>query len=481
MFENIVALAKRRGFFYPSSEIYGGLANTWDFGHYGTLLKNNFRDMWWQYFVTRREDMVGIEASTFLNPKAWEASGHVAGFTDMLIDCKKCKLRMRADHLIEDYLSNTPEKELVMDSYQVVDEKRFAHIKESKKVEGLNESEMDALINGLHIKCPNKKCQSFQWTPVRKFNLLFGTEIGIVEDSKSRVYLRGEIAQGIFLNFKNVLDTMRVKIPFGIAQQGKAFRNEITMGQSIFRTLEFDLMEFEYFIREEEWTEKFNYWKDELWNFSQLIGIDKSKLRWRDHEEAERAHYSKGTVDLEYKFPFGFKEMWAVAYRTNFDLTNHSNHSKEDLSYRDPKTNEKFIPHVVEPTFGMSRGVLVLLVDAYREEEVNGKTRTYLKLDPKIAPVKAAVFPLQKDDKLRGKARELYETLRSSFVTEFDDAGNIGKMYRRQDEIGTPYCITVDYQTLEDHTVTVRERDTMSQSRMPIDTVLPFIQEKLKW
>ncbi|MBP7967034.1 glycine--tRNA ligase, partial [Candidatus Woesebacteria bacterium] len=295
------------------------------------------------------------------------------------------------------------------------------------------------------------------------------------------VYLRGEIAQGIFLNFKNVLDTMRVKIPFGIAQQGKAFRNEITMGQSIFRTLEFDLMEFEYFIREEEWTEKFNYWKDELWKFSQLIGIDKSKLRWRDHEEAERAHYSKGTVDLEYKFPFGFKEMWAVAYRTDFDLTNHSNHSKEDLSYRDPKTNEKFIPHVVEPTFGMSRGVLVLLVDSYREEEVNGKTRTYLKLDPKIAPVKAAVFPLQKDDKLRGKARELYETLRASFVTEFDDAGNIGKMYRRQDEIGTPYCITVDYQTLEDHTVTVRERDTMSQSRMPIDTVLPFIQEKLKW
>ncbi len=481
MFENIIALAKRRGFFYPSSEIYGGLANTWDFGHYGTLLKNNFRDMWWQYFVMRREDMVGIEASIFLNPKAWEASGHVAGFTDMLIDCKKCKLRMRADHLIEDYLDTTAADKLILDSYEIVTEKEFEHIKETKKVEGLHEHQLDALISSLHIECPNKKCHAFQWTPVRKFNLLFGTEVGIVEEKKAKVYLRGEIAQGIFLNFKNVLDTMRVKIPFGIAQQGKAFRNEITMGQSIFRTLEFDLMEFEYFIREEEWEKMFNMWKDELWKFSQIIGIDTSKLRWRDHDEAERAHYSKGTADLEYKFPFGFKEMWAVAYRTNFDLSNHTKHSGEDLTYRDPKTNEKFIPHVIEPTFGMSRGTLVLLVDAYREEEVNGKIRTYLKFDPKIAPVKAAVFPLQKDDALRGKARELYESLRIHFSTEFDDAGNIGKMYRRQDEIGTPYCITVDYQTLEDHTVTVRERDTMAQTRIPLGEILPYIQKQLEW
>ena len=454
MFDNVVALAKRRGFFYPSSEIYGGLANTWDFGHYGTLLKNNIRDLWWEFFVLRRDNMVGVEASIFLNPKAWEASGHVAGFTDALIDCKICQHRTRADHLIEDNLKDV-------------------------KVEGLPVEELTSIIQKNSLKCP--KCGKSSWTDVRRFNLLFQTSVGIVEESKSKVYLRGEIAQGIFLNFKNVLDTMRVKVPFGIAQQGKAFRNEITMGQSIFRTLEFDLMEFEYFIKKEDWEGLFEHWQKELKRFASIIGLDDSKLRWREHEDHERSHYSTRTVDLEYKFPFGWKEMWAIAYRTDFDLSNHAKHSGVDLSYRDPYTGEKYIPHVLEPTFGLSRVTLVTLVDAYREEEVNGKARIFLKLDPRIAPIKAAIFPLQKDDKLRAKARELFEAAQKQFTVEFDDAGNIGKMYRRQDEIGTPFCITVDYQTLEDHTVTVRERDTMEQTRINVDTLIPFIQQKLEW
>ena len=459
--EEIVSLAKRRGFFYPSSEIYGGMANTWDFGHYGALLKNNLRDAWWKRFILTRPDMVGIEASTFLNPKVWEASGHVAGFTDVLI---------------EDFLNKASSGNKTIESTEISEEK-VQEVVTSKKVEGLKESELDALIHGFRILCP--KCGQFNWTPVRKFNLLFETSIGIVEESKSKAYLRGEIAQGIFLNFKNVLDSMRVRIPFGIGQVGKAFRNEITMGQSIFRTLEFDLMEFEYFIKETEWEKTFEYWQNELKAFSEYIGIDQEKLRWREHEAHERSHYSTRTVDLEYNFPFGWKEMWAVAYRTDFDLTNHAKHSGVDLQYRDPETNEKFIPHVIEPTFGLSRLVLVILQDAYREEEVNGKKRIYLKLDPKIAPIKAAIFPLQKDQKLRDVAQKIYDNMKNEFTTEFDDAGNIGKMYRRQDEIGTPFCITVDYATLEDNTVTVRERDSMKQERIPFDTINSYISGKI--
>ncbi len=450
--EEIVSLAKRRGFFYPSSEIYGGLANTWDFGHYGTLLKNNLRDMWWKRFILSRPDMVGIEASTFLNSKVWEASGHVAGFTDAMVDCKNCNYRTRADHLIEDKLKDV-------------------------KAEGLPVEKLTEIIKEHTLKCP--RCGSANLTDVRRFNLLFETSIGIVEEAKSKAYLRGEIAQGIFLNFKNVLDTMRVRIPFGIGQVGKAFRNEITMGQSIFRTLEFDLMEFEYFIREKDWEKMFEYWQNELKSFSKDLGIDQEKLRFREHEEHERSHYSKRTVDLEYNFPFGWKEMWAIAYRTDFDLSNHMKHSGVDLQYRDPETNEKFIPHVIEPTFGLSRLVLVLLQDSYCEEEVNGKKRIYLKLNPKIAPIKAAIFPLQKDEKLREVARNMYDEMKIEFTCEFDDAGNIGKMYRRQDEIGTPFCITVDYQTLEDKTVTVRERDSMKQERIPLDTIKDYILRKL--
>ena len=450
--EEIIALCKRRGFFYPASEIYGGLANTWDFGHYGTLLKNNLRDLWWKTFVLDRDNMVGIDASIFLNPRVWEASGHVAGFTDALVDCRNCKFRTRADHLIEDKLKDV-------------------------KVEGLPVEKLTELIKENKLKCP--RCGAMDFTDVRQFNLLFSTQIGIVEESKSQVYLRGEIAQGIFLNFKNVLNSMRVKVPFGIAQQGKAFRNEITMGQSVFRTLEFDLMEFEYFIHPDTWIETYDMWKDEMWKFAEKIGLDMAKLRWREHEEFERSHYSKKTMDVEYQYPFGWKEMWGLAYRTDFDLKNHMENSGKDLRYTDPKTNEKYIPHVIEPTFGLSRLTGTVIMDAYREEEVKGDKRIYLKFAPAVAPIKVAVFPLQKDEKLREMTKQVYQQIKSSYVSEFDDNGNIGKMYRRQDEIGTPLCVTIDFTSLEDHSVTVRNRDTMKQERIPTASLMNYIRETL--
>lgn len=453
--EKIVALAKRRGFAYPSSEIYGGLANTWDFGPYGTLLKNNIRDLWWKNFVLDRDDMVGIDASIFLNPHVWEASGHVASFTDALIDCKNCHYRTRADHLIEDNLPNI-------------------------KVEGLPVDDLTRIIKESKLTCP--RCGLGKLTDVRKFNLLFETSIGIVEDGKSKAYLRGEIAQGIFLNFKNVINTMRVKIPFGIAQIGKAFRNEITMGQFIHRTLEFDLMEFEYFITPAEWEKTYAYWQDYMWKWTLSLGLQKDHLRWREHEEFERSHYSKRTMDIEYKYPFGWKEMFGIAYRTDFDLKNHTKHSGKDLIYQDQETQEKFIPHVIEPTFGLSRLTGIVLFDGYREEEVNGQKRVYLKLHPKLAPVKAAVFPLLANKKELVKlAKEIRAKLKKETgQVAFDDRGNIGKRYYAQDEIGTPYCITVDFQSLEDKTVTVRDRDTTKQERIPLEKVQSYLQEKLK-
>ena len=450
--EEIVALAKRRGFIYPSSDIYGGLANSWDFGHYGTLLKNNIRDLWWKTFVLDREDMVGLDASIMLNAKVWEASGHVTGFTDSLIDCKNCHFRTRADHLIENKV-------------------------EGIKVEGLSVGELTRLVKEHGISCP--KCGKKDFTDVRKFNLLFETKMGIIEGDKSTLYLRGEIAQGIFLNFKNVINTMRVSLPFGIAQQGKAFRNEITMGQFVHRTMEFDLMEFEYFIRPEAWEKTFEYWKEEIWKFTQSLGLKEKSLRWREHEEFERSHYSKRTMDVEYRYPFGWKEMFGIAYRTDFDLKNHMKNSGKDLSYSDPLTKETLIPHVVEPTFGLSRLTGIVLTDAFVKEEVNGKERFVLKLNPKIAPIKAAIFPLQKDEKLVLVARKLFASLKKQYVVEYDNRGNIGKMYRRQDEIGTPYCITVDYQTLEDRTVTIRERDTMKQERISMDKVSDVVAERI--
>lgn len=455
LFDKVVALAKRRGFVYPSSEIYGGMANTWDLGPFGTYLKNNLRDSWWKNFVVKRDDVVGIDASIFLNPKVWEASGHVAGFTDALVDCKNCKYRTRADHLIEDNLPDI-------------------------KVEGLPVGELTKIIKEKKLKCP--RCGSLDLTEVRRFNLLFETHIGIVEEGKSKAYLRGEIAQGIFLNFKNVLDTTRIRVPFGIAQQGKAFRNEITMGQFIHRTLEFDLMEFEYFIHPSKWEEIYEMFRQEMWKWALSIGIRSENLKWREHEEFERSHYSTKTMDIEYKYPFGFKEMFGIAYRTDFDLKNHMKHSGQDLNYTDPISGEKYIPHVIEPTFGLSRLVGVILFDAYREEEVNGQKRVYLKLNPKIAPVKAAVFPLLANKpQLVDLARDIYKNLKKELddVVVFDDRGNIGKRYFAQDEIGTPFCITVDFQSLEDKTVTVRERDSMKQERVSISKLSNYIKGKL--
>lgn len=455
LFDKVVALAKRRGFVYPSSEIYGGMANTWDFGPNGTYLKNNLRDSWWENFVIKRNDMVGIDASIFLNPKVWEASGHVAGFTDALIDCRNCKYRTRADHLIEDNLPDI-------------------------KVEGLPVEELSKIIKEKKIECP--RCASLDLTEVRRFNLLFETHIGIVEEGKSKAYLRGEIAQGIFLNFKNVLDTTRIRVPFGIAQQGKAFRNEITMGQFIHRTLEFDLMEFEYFIHLSKWEEIYEMWRQEMWKWALSLGIREENLKWREHEEFERSHYSTKTMDIEYKYPFGFKEMFGIAYRTDFDLKNHTKHSGKDLSYTDPITQEKYIPHVIEPTFGLSRLVGVILFDGYREEEVNGQKRVYLKLNPKIAPVKAAVFPLLANKpQLVDLARDVYRNLKKDLddVVAFDDRGNIGKRYFAQDEIGTPFCITVDFQSLDDKTVTVRERDSMKQERISTEKLRDYIKDKI--
>ena len=450
LFEKIAALAKRRGFIFPSSEIYGGMANTWDFGPVGVLLKNNIRDLWWKHYVLDRDDMVGIEAATILKPEVWQASGHIGGFNDALIDCKECKNRVRADHLIE---NNFPDK----------------------KVEGLPYEELDKIIKENKLKCP--KCSVFNWTKVRKFNQLVEVKLGTLEDEKNLAHLRGEIAQGIFLNFKNVIDTTRVKIPFGIAQQGKAYRNEITMGQFVHRTFEFDLMEFEYFIKPETWKNVFEDFRKDMWDWAISLGIKKENLKWREHEELERSFYSKKTMDIEYRYPFGWKEMFGIAYRTDYDLRNHSEKSGKDLSYLDPITNEKYIPHVVEPTFGLSRLVGILLFDAYSEDG----ERIVLELNPKIAPYKVAVFPLLANKpELVEKAKDIYHTLKETGLSvTFDSRGNIGKRYFAQDEIGTPWCVTVDFDTLEDKKVTVRDRDTAKQERVDVDKLVSYFHNEI--
>ncbi len=449
LMEKIVSLAKRRGFVYPSSEIYGGMANTLDYGPMGTLLKNNIRDLWVKTFVTDKDDMVMIDAASILKPEVWGASGHLAGFNEALVDCKECKNRARADHLIEN-----------------------ADI--GVKVEGLSFEKLEKIVNDNKIKCP--KCGKFNWTPIRKFNQLVEVKLGVLEEGKNLAYLRGEIAQGIFLNFKNVIDSTRVKIPFGIAQVGKAYRNEITMGQFIHRTFEFDLMEFEYFIKEEDWEKTYDKYSKEMWQFALDLGIKEENLRWREHEDTERSHYSKKTADIEYKYPFGFKEMWGLAYRTNFDLTSHIKNSGKDLSFTDPKTNEKYIPHVIEPTFGLSRLMGIVMLDAYTEDG----DRIYLKLNPKIAPYKVAVFPLLGNKpELTKKAREIYKNLKKTMVVTWDDRGNIGKRYFAQDEIGTPWCVTVDFDSLKDNSITVRDRDTGKQERIAIDNLSNYFQNRL--
>ena len=448
--EKIVSLAKRRGFVYPSSEIYGGMANTWDYGPAGTLLKNNIRDFWIKKFVFEKDNMVMIDAASILKPEVWGASGHLAGFNEALIDCKECKNRERADHLIENADLGV-------------------------EIEGLSFDELGEIVSNNKIKCP--KCGKFNWTPIRKFNQLVEIKLGVLEEGKNLAYLRGEIAQGIFLNFKNVINSTRVRVPFGIAQVGKAYRNEITMGQFTHRSFEFDLMEFEYFIKEEDWEKAFESLSNEMWQFALDLGIKEENLRWREHEDTERSHYSKKTADIEYKYPFGFKEMFGIAYRTDFDLSNHAKNSKVDLTFTDPKTNEKYIPHVVEPTFGLSRLTGIMLFDSYKEDG----ERIYLKLNPKIAPYKVAVFPLLGNKpELTKKAREIYKDLKKSMVVTWDDRGNIGKRYFAQDEIGTPWCVTVDFDTEKDNSVTVRDRDSGKQERIEINKLQEYFEEKLK-
>jgi glycyl-tRNA synthetase len=453
LMDKVVSLCKRRGFVFQGSEIYGGLANTWDLGPLGAELKNNILKEWWKFFVHSRKEIVGIDSAIFMNPKVWQASGHVENFNDAQVDCKKCKKRHRADHLIEDAIDDI-------------------------KVEGLNTEDLGKLIKENKIKCPD--CGATDFTDVRTFNLLFQTNIGPVAKDSEPVYLRGEIAQGMFTNFKNILDTMRKKIPFGIASAGKAFRNEITPGNFIFRTLEFDLMEFEYFIRESEWQEKFDYWLEEIKKWIDILDLSKDKIRVREHTEDELSHYSKRTVDIEYKTPFGWKELYGLAYRTDFDLKNHQEFSGKDMTYFDQQTGEKFIPHVIEPTFGLSRTILMLLLDSYTEEKVEGEKRIVLKLKPQLAAYKAAVLPLMKKSELLDKADEIFDLLKDKYALDFDITGSIGKRYRRQDEIGTPFAITVDYETLEDKSVTVRDRDTLKQDRIKIEELDEYLKNKLQ-
>ncbi len=451
----IVALAKRRGFIYPGSEIYGGVANTYDYGPVGTELLRNIRNIWWEYFVHRKKDIVGLEGSLISHQEIWKASGHTSGFSDAMIDCRNCKLRKRADHLIEESLSG--EKEV--------------------KVEGLSDSQLDEIIEDNKITCPN--CGKADWTKVRKFNLLFPVNLGIVEGDQSLAYLRGETAQGMFVNFKNVIESNRVKLPFGIAQLGKSFRNEITPGNSVFRTLEFEQGEIEYFFDPDEsnWEELFEAWRKDMWEFiTKKIGIKEDNLRWREHSDEERSFYSKRTEDLEYKFPFGFKELWGLAYRTDYDLSQHEKGSGKELKVVDSQTGKKVLPHVIEPAVGINRIFLMILSDAYCEEE----NRIVLKIEPKLAPFKAAVFPLLANKpELTSKAEEIYNDLSQIFYVNYDARGNIGKRYLAQDEIGTPYCVTVDFQSLEDGTVTIRDRDSMEQVRVPASNLRNYISQKI--
>lgn len=458
--DKITALAKKRGFVYPGSAIYGGLANSWDFGPLGTELKRNLRDWWWDRFVHNRTDMVGLDAAIMMNPKVWEASGHVESFHDAMIDCKKCKARHRADHLIEDKYPDM-------------------------KVDGKSPEELTRIIKEKNIACPTCGTKD-EFTDARTFNLMFETSIGKTSKDKSTVYLRGEIAQAMFVNFKHVVTSSRKRLPFGIASVGKAFRNEITPGNFIFRTLEFDLMEFEYFIEEKGWEKTFDYWLGEMNDWLKEMNFNESSTRVREHTQDELSHYSKKTVDIEYKTPFGWKEMFGLAYRTDHDLKNHTKHSDEDLSYTNPETNEKFIPHVIEPTFGLSRLTLMAMLEAYTEEEAptaDGKkeVRVVMKFHPRIAPYKIAVLPLSKKPELREVAKPIQEKLTKRWYTDYDETQSIGKRYRRQDEIGTPYCVTVDFDTLEDKAVTIRDRDTMEQVRIKIEDLESWFEEKLSF
>jgi len=449
LMEKIVSLCKRRGIIFPSSEIYGGFANSYTYGPLGSEIKKNIKDLWWQRFVRNREDMVGIDGPILLHPKTWEASGHVAGFNDQLIDCKNCRARLRADHIVEEALN--------------ID------------CEGLEDEDVSKLIAENDIKCP--KCGMKDFTDVRKFNLMFSTEMAKTGDD-SKAYLRPETAQAIFLEYKNVIDSTRVKLPFGIGQIGKAFRNEITPGNFIFRVIEFEQMEIEYFIHEKDWKELFEKWFDEMKQWCTDIGLPAENCHKYEHAEEKLSHYSKRTVDIEFDFPFGKKELYGLAYRTDFDLSQHEKFSGQKLRWRD-EGGEPFIPHVLEPTFGVDRSVLATICAAYTEEKLeDGSERVVLKMKPIVAPVKVAVFPLMKKDGMPEKAHEILKKLQIFGAVQYDDGGAIGKRYRRHDEIGTPVCVTVDYDTLEDDTVTIRDRDSMKQERVKIKELVNILNER---
>ncbi len=453
--EKIVNLCKARGYVYPGSEIYGGLANTWDYGPLGVELKNNVKKAWMKKFVQENKYNVGLDAAILMNPQVWVASGHVGGFSDPLIDCKECKTRHRADKLIEEWAHENG-KDMIAD--------------------GMSDEEMIKFMDDNKINCPD--CGAHNFTDIRKFNLMFKTFQGVTEDAKAEIYLRPETAQGIFVNFKNVMRTTRRKLPMGIAQIGKAFRNEITPGNFTFRTREFEQMELEFFCKPGTDLEWHKYWKDYCKNWLLSLGMLEENIRLRDHSKEELSHYSNGTTDIEFAFPFGWGELWGIADRTNFDLTQHMNHSKEDMNYLDPETNERYVPYCIEPSLGADRVALAFLCNSYYEEEVaEGDVRTVLKLHPALAPYKVAVLPLSK--KLSEKADEVYTELSKYFMCDYDEAGSIGKRYRREDEIGTPYCVTIDFDTLEDDCVTVRDRNTMEQIRIKIEDVAKYVEEKL--
>ena len=455
--DTIVALAKGRGFVYAGSEIYGGLANSWDYGPLGTELKNNIKKAWLKKFVQESQYNVGLDSAILMNPETWVASGHLGGFSDPLMDCKACKTRHRADKLIEDYVA---EHGLSDNPAAMSDEEMMSYIKEKG------------------IVCPH--CGSHDFTDIRKFNLMFKTFQGVTEDSSATLYLRPETAQGIFVNFKNIARTTRRKIPFGVAQIGKSFRNEITPGNFIFRTREFEQMELEFFCKPGTDLEWFEYWRGFCRKWLLDLGLKEENLRLRDHDKDELCFYSKATTDFEFLFPFGWGELWGVADRTDYDLTQHSEHSGQPMEYFDPETNEKYIPYVIEPSLGADRVLLAFLCDAYDEEtDEKGDTRTVLKLHPALAPYKAAVLPLSK--KLAEGASEIFRDLAFDFMVDYDDAGSIGKRYRRQDEIGTPICITYDFDSVEDGCVTVRDRDTMEQQRIPVASLKEYIAGKIRF
>ncbi len=457
--EQIVALCKGRGFVYPGSEIYGGLANSWDFGPLGVELKNNIKRAWWKKFVQESPYNVGLDSAILMNPETWVASGHLGGFSDPLMDCKACKTRHRADKLIEDYAA---ENNLDINPAGWSDEEMANYIKENK------------------IACPD--CGALDFTDIRKFNLMFKTFQGVTEDNSSTIYLRPETAQGIFVNFKNIQRTTRKKVPFGVAQIGKSFRNEITPGNFIFRIREFEQMELEFFCKPGTDLEWFAFWRGYCRDFLLNLGLKEENLRLRDHDPDELCFYSKATTDFEFLFPFGWGELWGVADRTDYDLTQHQNHSGQPMEYFDPETNEKYIPYVIEPSLGADRITLAFLCDAYDEEVVDAEkndTRVVMHLHPALAPFKAAVLPLSK--KLSEPAAKLQAELSKKFMVDFDEAGSIGKRYRRQDEIGTPLCITFDFDSLEDNCVTIRDRDTMQQTRVKIDEVAAYIEKAIEF